>query len=466
MYETSIFIFRRSLRLYDNTGLMKALDNSKSVIPIFIFTPEQLKNNPYKSDNSVQFMMETLDDLDDQLNNRDSRMFYFYGRPHKVLKKIFNEKKIDCVYVNEDYTPYSTYRDLKIKKICEKNNVDFKSFEDLLLNPIASIFTSSGEIYEKFTPYYKKAVNYDVRKPKRNNYRNFIRYNSSLDSEYKKNKHKFYKKNKNLMVNGGRNKALEILRNIEKFKNYNVSRDCLNKHTTRLSAYIKYGCISIREAYWTFKNVLTINNDLIKQLYWRDFYYNIAYRFPHVINGKQKNFKEKYNNVPWRTIKNASNDEFKYWNAWKNANTGYPIVDASMKELNTTGYMHNRGRLITCIFLTRHLKWHWIDGEKYFANNLVDYDPVVNNGNHQWCSGSGVDSQPYFRVINPWLQSKKHDPNASYIKKWLPQFKNIPPEKIHNWYKYYKDYDINYPKPIIEHSKGRKEALDMFKKNL
>lgn len=465
LYKKTLFIFRRDYRLQDNTGLISALRNSKEVIPIFIFTPEQIKNNPYKSDNAVQFMIESLKDLDDDLKKKKSRLFYFYDKPHKIVENLLKkDKDIEAVYVNTDYTPYSIKRDTSIMKICDNYEADFHSFSDCLLNSIKDILTTMGKTYTKFTPYFNKAKKIKVRDEQRNNFNNYTSSRTKLPGEYKSNVDNFYEYNKNIAVNGGRKNALKVLKNIKDFKNYNKERNILSINTTKLSAYIKFGCVSIREVYHTFKEKLGSNNDLIKQLYWRDFYHNIMYAYPKV--AEPKNFNDKYKKIPWITLDKANKKEKEYFNAWKKGETGIPIIDACMRELNETGFMHNRGRLIVASFLTKNLLWSWIEGEKYFSNKLVDIDLSNNNGNWQWVAGSGVDAQPYFRVFNPWTQGKDYDEDCEYIKTWVSELKNVPAKDIHEWYNTYENYDIDYPEPIVDTKVTAKKAIEKFKKAL
>ena len=448
MYNKSLFIFRRAFRLEDNTALIQALKNSKEVIPIFIFTPEQVDKNKYKSNNAIQFMIESLIELDKELKKKKSNLNYFYDEID-ILDKIIKKENIDAIYVNMDYTKYSTDRDKKIEKICKKKNIDFKVFEDILLLDIGTIRTNNN-IYKKFTPYFKKAKLKKIRNIQKNNYNNYFKKSISTFKNIKQ----FYKENNNISVRGGRSNALKILKNLLEFKNYNTDRNLLSLQTTRLSAYNKFGCISIREVYHSLKKVLSNSNQLFTQLHWRDFYYNIAYFYPHVFKGAMK---EKYNNLKW-------DNNTTYFNKWKKGETGYPIVDAGMREMNETGYMHNRARLITSNFLIKLLLIDWRKGEQYYATQLVDYDPSVNNGNWQWGAGSGADSQPYFRIFNPWLQSKKFDKECEYIKKWLPELKDVDNKDIHNWEINYKDYSINYPKPIIDYKSQKEKSIVMYKK--
>jgi deoxyribodipyrimidine photo-lyase len=449
MYKNSIFIFRRSLRLEDNIGLLNALKLSEKVIPIFIFTPEQLIKNPYKSDNAVQFMIESLEELNMELKKKKSKLFYFFGQSHEVIKKIIKNYDINAVFVNKDYTPYSITRDKKIENICKKKNIIFQSYEDILLQPIGSINTASGKSYQKYTPYYQQARKISVSKPRKNNYNNYISNRIKIKNVFTGNISQFYKKNNQVYIRGGTKGALSILKKIKTFDDYDKKKNLLTYQTTLLSAYIKFGCVSIRFVFYIIKTIKS--KDLIRQLYWRDFYYNIAFSFPHVFKGPMK---EKYGKIRW------INNE-RWFEAWKLGKTGFPIVDACMRELNTTGYMHNRGRLIVSNFLVKILLIDWRKGEKYFATRLIDYDPCVNNGNWQWSSSSGADSQPYFRVFNPWLQSKKFDPQAKYIKKWVPELREINPKTIHIWNKVYKNYN-GYLKPIVNYKLQREKGINLF----
>lgn len=452
----SIFIFRRDLRLDDNIGLIEALKHSKRVLPIFILNPEQLDSNKneYKSNNCVQFMIESLKDLDKSLKKYKSKLWYFYGENTKVIDDLLSNNHFDSIYVNMDYTPYSVNRDKMIKEICDKHHVNFVQMEDILLNPVGSIKTKTEKIYTKFTPYYNNAKKIKVLEPCKNNYKNYRKSSGKITSKhiFVKSLDSLYKNNKNIWVKGGRSEALKIINNVKTFKDYNKIRNIPSLNTTYLSAYNKFGCVSIREVYKKFKDELGMKNDLIKQLYWRDFYYNIVYEYPYVIGGSMK---KKYDKIKWKGNKLL-------FDAWKKGETGYPIIDAAMKSMIETGFMHNRCRLIVADFLIKILHIDWREGEKFFAQNLVDYDPAQNNGNWQWVSGTGADSQPYFRIFNPWSQSEKYDKDAKYIKKWLPQLENVSAKHIHNWNKY-GNSEI-YPLPIIEYEKERKVSVEMYKK--
>lgn len=448
MYTKSLFIFRRSLRLADNTGLLEALKQSKHVLSICIFTPEQLAKNKYKSNNCVQFMIESLQALDGELRKKGSRLRYFYGDPAKVVQKICKAKHIEAVFVNRDYTPYAIKRDKSIARVCKAQGIDFCAYEDILLHPIGSIVSAGGTPYQKYTPYLRNAARKHIEKPKQNRYANYASSRDVYPGEYKKDIHSFYTANDEVCVRGGRREGMKILKNIRSFRDYDANRNNLWYQTTRLAAYIKFGCVSIRECYQAFKKINS--KELLRQLFWRDFYYNIAFSFPHVFG---KPLKERYTRMVW------SKRSFR---KWKEGMTGFPLVDACMRELVATGCMHNRGRLVTSNFLIKVLGVDWRKGEAFFAQHLIDYDPSVNNGNWQWSASCGADSQPYFRVFNPWIQSKKYDPQAVYIKTWVPELEDVPARDIHTWYKAHEMY-AGYPKPMVAYADAKQHVLKIFK---
>ena len=449
----NIFIFRRDFRIYDNKGLNEAMNNLENIIPIFIFTPEQITNkNKFKSDNAIQFMIESLKDLDEDLKKYKSKLHIFQGDNITILGKILNKIDIDNIIFNMDYTPYAVKRDKEIQNFCKKEKINCLIYEDYLLDKIGTFLKKDGDPYTVYTPFKNNVLKNKINKPDKSRPKNLTKV--KLDEKSYIN----YSINYNILVNGGREKGLKQLNKIKNQKKYNDNRNTVSINTTLLSAYIKFGCISIREVYWKMLEELGKNNGLLAQLVWREFYFYITYYYPFVLKGK--NFIEKYDNIKW--VQSKIN-----FNKWKEGKTGYPIVDAGMIELNTTGYMHNRSRLITSNFLNRMLGYHWKVGEKYYATQLTDYDPSVNNGNWQWIASTGVDPNPYFqRLFNPILQSKKYDPDAEYIKKWLPQLKDIPAEDLHNWENNYVNYnlkDLNYVKPIVEYKKAREMSINMYK---
>jgi deoxyribodipyrimidine photo-lyase len=449
----SIFIFRRDLRLNDNLGLIHAIKNCKNIIPIFIFSPEQVINNKFKSNNAIQFMIESLKDLDLELKNKNSKLYIFQGENIKILSKISKLINISNIIFNVDYTPYARKRDQEILDFCKKHDISCHMIQDYLLDNIGKFLKKDGDPYTVYTPFKNNLIKHNINKPQKITFKNLIKTNKLKDDGFIK-----YSINENILVNGGRKLALSQLNKIKNQKKYNDNRNTLSIETTLLSAYIKFGCLSIREVYWKFRNELGLNNGLIPQLIWREFYYYISYYFPQVLDGK--NYNSKYDKIKW----NTNTNNFKKWCI---AETGYPIIDAGMRELNLTGYMHNRSRLITSNFMNRILGYDWRFGEKYYATQLTDYDPSVNNGNWQWIASTGVDPKPYFqRLFNPWLQSKKFDPDCLYIKKWIPELKNIPNNEIHEWEKYYHKYnlkEIKYFKPIVEYKIGREKSIKTYR---
>ncbi len=452
-HELSLFIFRRDLRLEDNTGLIAALQQSKQVVPCFIVDPRQVEDtNHYKSSNALQFMIESLQDLEKQLKKRHGKLYIFYGMPEQIVENIIQQISISAVYCNQDYTPFSIHRDKQIEKKCLHHDIAFNQYHDLLLNKPDDVTTSNGTPYVKFTPFYHKASIKKIAQP--DHYHGGRFFSGTIagaqSSHYKKI---LADKNPLIAVHGGRSNNVNILTNIHKFAHYAQQHNILSKHTTELSAALKFGTLSIREVYYTLKNALGMSNPLLRQLYWRDFFTYIAYYSPFVFGHA---FQKKYEDLHW-------NNNQRYFNAWCAGKTGFPIVDAGMRQLNTTGFMHNRARLIVASFLTKdlHIDWRW--GERYFAQQLVDYDPAVNNGNWQWVASTGADAQPYFRIFNPWLQQKKFDPECIYIKTWIPELAKVSNSTIHMWYKEYKKQQTSYPKPLINHTKESIIAKNRYK---
>lgn len=460
----NLFIFFRDYRIRDNLGLIEALNTHKKVLPIFIFVDDQIspKKNEYFSNNSVQFLCESLNELNEELLDSNKELYTFHGSNIlQVLENIRTTINIEGIHYNMDYTPYALKRQDKLKHWCNKNDIDHHVYEDYLLAPIGSFLKADGNYYGIYTPFKNNVYN-QVRlipKPKQKTMKNIISLNEIKKSKYYINPShivKFYKHNPNILVRGGRKEALKLLNKTRSMK-YDEMRNNMIFDTSHLSAYIKYGVLSIREVFWYFYK--HEQQGLMDQIIWREFYFYVTYYNPRLLE-KGENYNKKYDKIKW--VKNNKNLE-----AWKNGVTGYPIVDACMKELNTTGYMHNRGRLISSNFLNRILGLDWRLGEKYFAQQLTDYDPCVNNGNWQWIASTGTDPKPYFqRLFNPWLQSSKFDGNADYIKKWLPQLKDIPAKHLHQWDIHaptYKLKDINYVKPIIDYSEARKRSVTQYR---
>jgi len=451
MLKTSLFIFRRDLRLTDNTGLIAALEQSAQVIPCFIFDPTQVSDdNKYKSTNALQFMLESLDDLAEQLAARGGKLHLFYGQPADVVTALIKEEKVDAVFVNHDYTPYSIKRDKTLASICKKNHVVFNAYHDALLNKPEAALKHDGTPYSVFTPYFKNALTIPVVAPRLNKHANY----KTLTDEGKSAKDILPDRNENIFAQGGRSQAKKILDRLDAYKKYEHERDFpALEATTGLSAHLKFGTCSVREVYEAVIQKLGRAHPLIRQLYWRDFFTHVAFNNQHVFGHA---FNQQYEYIEW------DNDVHKF-NRWCTGSTGFPIVDAGMRQLNATGWMHNRVRMIVASFLVKDLLIDWRWGEQYFATKLVDYDPAVNNGNWQWAASTGCDAQPYFRIFNPPLQQKKFDPDCKYIKHWIPELAHVLPTHIHEWVKISALSNSPYPRPIVDHSLVSKQAICLFK---
>jgi deoxyribodipyrimidine photo-lyase len=465
VYKKSIFIFHRSLRLDDNLGLLEALKSSQHVIPIFIFTPEQITSqNKFRSTNIIAFMMGCLQDLNENLKSHKSKLYIFYGKQHEVLNTLLNkDSEIEAVYVNQDYTPYAIKREEMLKKVCEKSDIYFESVEDYLLHPVNTVLNGSGTYYSVFTPFYRAALKNQVDKPIMLRRYNFIqKYHMVGETTFDKISSIYLGKETEPELydfSPTREEALNRVKMLKNHKKYSDDRNSLYLETTRLSPYIKFGLVSIREVYHRIFGLYGHSHDLIKQLYWREFYYCLTYNRQDILEDGSS-FRESYDKIKWK-------DNSKLLNLWKQGKTGYPVVDAGMRELNNTGYMHNRSRLITSNFLVKHLFIDWREGEKYFASKLIDYDPSVNNGNWQFTSGSGADAQPFFRMMNPITQGEKHDTEASYIKTWIPELEDVPAEDIHDWQETCKEWikiGIKYPEPCkaYEFATLKKESKKVY----
>ena len=429
MVEASIFWFRRDLRIDDNPGLYEALGNSKNVIPIFIFDTNIIDNLP-SDDNRIKFIWHSLSLLNERLKEVGSKLNVFKGNPLEVFKKIILKYRLTSVYVNRDYEKYSIKRDKEINNFLNENKIAFNASKDHVLFEPNEILKSDGTPYTVFTPYSKKWFEkfYSEKLPQ-------YQIKKLVDNFFKTN----YKPIISLSEIGFSNDEIKF----EKFnlgdeliKNYNSKRDFpyLNS-TSKIGPYLRFGLISVREV---GKKTIEkkFDQSFLRQLIWRDFYIQIFFHFP---DSENENFKPAYDKIIWL------NEEEKF-EKWCAGETGYPIVDAGMKELNATGFMHNRVRMIAASFLCKHLLIHWKKGESYFAKKLLDYEMASNVGNWQWVAGTGVDAAPYFRLFTPEIQMKKFDPQKVYIKKWLPKY---DPE--------------NYLEPIIDHNYARERCLNAYK---
>lgn len=454
MFSKSLFIFHKDLRLDDNTGLIKALASSEKVIPCFIFDNEQVSSkNHFKSNNALQFMIESLNDLHEQLKKKDGKLYLFHGKTNEVVEKLLQRLKPEAVLSNRDYTPFAQKRDAALDKLCKKYEIPFYCLADALLQEPEAVLKKNKEPYSIFTPFFKAASRLPVKEPVRNNYSNY--FSGKIEgADHSLLTTMMPSQNTHLFIHGGRSECKKIITHLDQYKNYSKQRDFPEQEaTTGLSAHNKFGTYSIREFFYAIKEKLGVSHPLIRQLYWRDFFTHIAYHFSHIFGHA---FHEKYEYIDWENNK-------KKFEAWCTGTTGFPIVDAGMRQLNMTGFMHNRVRMIVASFLVKdlHIDWRW--GERYFATKLVDYDPAVNNGNWQWAASTGCDAQPYFRIFNPWLQQKKFDPDCTYIKQWIPELKKISTNDLHAWFKSYANKTIDYPKPIVDHTQEAAQAKSIFK---
>ena len=430
MEEINIFWFRRDLRLYDNSGLSAATSDKLKVLPIFIFDTS-ITNKLPENDRRINFIYDNLVEMDSELKKKyNSSLNIFKGKPIEIFKELIGNYKINSVYTNNDYEPYAFSRDSSIKKLLESKKIQFKSYKDHVVFEKNEVVKDDGNPYVVFTPY--------MRKWKTN-------LNEDLTNlEEKKVLNNFYTKTISGLLDLNNYGFIENDKKIESFK---LNSEIVTKYaetrnfpsinsTSKLGPYLRFGTVSVRKivtGLLKFKDQTFLN-----EIIWREFFIQILFHFPHT---STKSFKPKYDKIVWL-------DDPKSFDAWKNGETGFPLVDAGMKELNKTGFMHNRVRMITSSFLCKHLLIDWRLGEKYFALKLNDYEMASNVGNWQWASGSGVDAAPYFRIFNPHTQIVKFDKNRDYINKWLNTDSN------------------DYPSEIIDHKIARKRCLETYKKYL
>ena len=455
MYKKSIVLFRKDLRLSDNKALYQASKISIQIFPLFVFDPRQVGvNNHYKSDNAINFMVTSLQELENECLQENGIFSFAYGIVHEYLEELFKNGKIDALFLNRDYTPFALERDAKIKHLCHTYKIAYYECDDSVLIKPGNILTGKKAPYTVFTPFYKETLKHCIESVIQiKKFPLATKHLPGADTLHNVLKHVSYIPNNTMYVKGGSSEAQGILKRLSQFKNYDKTRDFPSINTTFLSAHIKFGTVSIRHVYEAVAG-LACNSTLLKQLYWREFFIHLGYHYPHVFKTA---FRKEYQHLKW------SFNQY-HFEAWCEGKTGFPLVDAGMRQLNKTGYMHNRVRMIVASFLTKNLHIDWRKGEQYFACKLTEYDPAVNNGNWQWSASTGADAQPYFRVFNSWLQQKKFDPECVYIKKWVPELVHVSPEKIHTYYKNKKEIYNNYPLPIVDHAITSTYAKNLFKK--
>lgn len=428
--KVNVFWFRRDLRLEDNTGLHHALNSGNPVLPIFIFDTEILDKLENKADARVVFIHKALSEIDNEFKNAKSSLLTLHGKPIEVWKKLLSEYNIDEVFTNHDYEPYTIQRDEEVNVLLDENGIKFNTYKDQVIFEKDEVVKSDGKPYTIYTPYSKvwraKLNVKDFREYLiKENYSNFYKFKSTLLSlneiGFKKTEINFPSK--------------EIRKDIIKY--YENSRDIPSiDGTSRLSVHLRFGTVSPRAL---VKEALKLNDVWLRELIWREFFMMILFHFPHTAISS---FRPEYDRINWR------NNEAEF-EAWCKGKTGFPIVDAGMRELNTTGFMHNRVRMITASFLTKDLLIDWRWGERYFAEKLLDYELSSNAGNWQWAAGTGCDAAPYFRIFNPHTQQEKFDPELKYCKKWVPEYGTLA-----------------YPEPIVDHKTARERTLKSYKEAL
>jgi deoxyribodipyrimidine photo-lyase len=454
-YNLALHIFRRDLRLPDNTALLAAMREAAQVVTCFIVDDRQVTPHPYQSQNGLAFMVESLDELATDVERHGGRLLVCRGDPARVVTALVRTLGLDAVFLNRDYTPFSLARDTAIEDACIASGVACHAYDDALLAPPDEVHKDDGDPYTVFTPFYKRARQRAVPLPQRTVPRRFTRAAAYSGPTISPQAIWPAGASPTRTEHGGRTHGMATLAALAQYSPYATARDRLDlAGTTRLSAHHKFGTLSIRESYHSIAGALGEEHPLLRQLYWRDFFTQIAWHFPHVFGHA---FQRKYEHLEWR-------GRDTWFEAWCEGRTGFPIVDAGMRELAATGYMHNRARMIVASFLVKDLHLDWRRGERWFAQSLTDYDPAVNNGSWQWAASTGCDAQPYFRVFNPWLQQKRFDPDGVYIHRWIPELADVPPEALHRWHTAPLFQHARYPRPLIEHDTQKAGALEMFQR--
>ena len=423
----TVFWFRRDLRLEDNHGLFEALYSSESVLPIFIFDKTILDELP-KDDARVTFIHESLSEINAKLQKINKSLAVFYGKPEAIFKQICSENKIEAVYTNHDYEPYALKRDAELNTFFKDKSIDFKTFKDQVIFERDEVVKDDGTPYVVYTPFSNKWK----EKLKSNPIENYD--SEKLLDKITKHSYPFLSLNEiGFLESEIKVQPYAISKKI--IENYNQTRNFpAIDQTSYASVHLRFGTISIRKLVQYAAKFQ--DETYLKELIWREFFMQILWHFPETVH---KSFRPKYDAIKWK------NDE-KLFEKWCNGKTGYPIVDAGMRQLNKTGYMHNRVRMVVASFLTKHLLIDWRWGETYFAQKLLDYEQSSNVGNWQWAAGSGVDAAPYFRIFNPTEQVKKFDKDLKYIKKWVPELETL-----------------HYSNPIVDHKVARELCLKTYK---
>jgi deoxyribodipyrimidine photo-lyase len=426
----NIFWFRRDLRLEDNVGLFHALNDSNETLPIFIFDEKILSELP-KDDARVSYIHELVSKIQEKLKESGKSLAVFHGEPKAIFEKLIQENKIKTVYTNHDYEPYARKRDKELNELFKDNDVEFKTSKDQVIFEKSEVVKDDGTPYVVYTPFSKKWKE-AFSKIKLSHY-------NSEDNLDKITNHSYpFLSLKDIGFEVSSIKVTPFDISDKVISNYEETRNFPSLNgTSMLGTHLRFGAVSIRKM---VNHASTFQNEtFLKELIWREFFMQILWHFPYTVNSS---FRPKYDAIKWR-----NNEEL--FEKWCQGKTGYPIVDAGMRELNKTGHMHNRVRMVVASFLCKHLLIDWKWGETYFAQKLLDYEQSSNIGNWQWAAGSGVDAAPYFRIFNPTEQVKKFDKDLKYIKKWVPELETL-----------------HYPKPIVDHKEARELCLKTYKEAL
>lgn len=410
--KTGLFVFHRDLRLHDNTGLRELAEICDRIYCVFIFTPTQVddRRNPYKSTNAVEFMIECLADLQSAMDNK---LIVLSGDHNAMCEFMMETYPIDVVATNADYSPYARKRDAELQALCEKRGVYYLDFHDYSLFEMGSLTATGGEPFKMFTPFYEHTRGKPVTPPR--SFRHLAKIVGARPPKHSISltdaMHRFVgTPNPELWVHGGRTRAFaQLAKTARTQKQYTQKRDHFSYATSFLSAYIKFGCVSIREVHTNLIRVYGASSGIVRELLWREFFAHLLYAFPKTLDTSYRDLNGK---IEWKTRPSALKN-------WMRGTTGVPMIDACMRQLNTTGYMHNRGRMLVATYLTKTLGIHWKHGAQYFATKLIDYDPASNSGNWQYISSTGAYAQPWFRVMSAEIQGHKYDADHAYRRRWL-----------------------------------------------
>ncbi len=426
----TIFWFRRDLRLEDNTAFYHALNESELVLPIFIFDKNILEHLT-KDDARITFIHKELVKINEKLKIVNKSLSVFYGTPFEVFNELIKNENIDKIYTNRDYEPYARKRDFELNELFKNNHIEFKTCKDQVIFEKNEVVKDDGSPYVVYTPFSKKWKD-KLAQTEIIHYPSEELLHKITNHQYPFLSLKEIGFEKSMIALPDYDISDKIVANYESTRNFPAI-----KGTSLVGIHLRFGTISIRKLVDYVQKFL--NETYLKELIWREFFMQILWNFPHTLN---KSFKPDYDKILWE------NDEEKF-KLWCEGKTGYPFVDAGMRELNQSGHMHNRVRMIVASFLCKHLLIDWRWGESYFASKLLDYEMASNVGNWQWAAGSGVDAAPYFRIFNPTEQIKKFDSDLKYIKKWIPEYGTS-----------------NYPNPIVDHKEAREKCLLVYKEAL